>query len=129
MAIKVETNGLLQRLCFRDLQHVYLKLEEKDEKNGIGLPDGNDGGAWPRNDRVSLNNHKSRTLYARSRAILKRKSVPLQSDLGRDLESPLNQGVNSGVFGRTWWFVNRWFESPRGNWFPKGACVRLTSGS
>ena len=33
--------------------------------------------------------------------------VPLQSDLGRVLESPLRYCVNSGVFGRAKRFVNQ----------------------
>jgi len=68
-----------------------------------------------------LNNCKSLGFCTHTRALLNRKVVPLQSDLGRDLESPLNQGVNSGVFGRTWWFVNRWFESPERLSGPQGS--------
>ena len=29
--------------------------------------------------------------------------------IGERLRIPVNQGVNSGVFGRAQWFVNRWF--------------------
>ena len=29
--------------------------------------------------------------------------------IGERLRIPVNQGVNSGVFGRARWFVNRWF--------------------
>ena len=45
-----------------------------------------------------------------------KKAVPLQSDLtGIVLESPQDECVNSGVFGRAQRFVNHWFkggESP-----------------
>lgn len=68
-------------------------------------------------------------LWGSLRGLLGRKAVPLQSDLGRGLESPLDWSVNSGAFGRTQRFVNRQPEILKEQWFWKGAYVRLTTGS
>jgi len=49
--------------------------------------------------------------------------------IGERLRIPVNLGVNSGVFGRAWRFVNPWFNDPRQGILPTGAFVRLAAGS
>ena len=68
---------------------------------------------------IWLNNHKTQARSASSCTIIGRKALPLQSDFGERLRIPVSQCVNSGVFGRMWWFVNRWFESPEGESPPR----------
>ena len=43
-------------------------------------------------------------------ARISKKSSTFAVRFGERLRIPVNQSVNSGVFGRTRWFVNRWFK-------------------
>ena len=52
--------------------------------------------------------------------VIRKKNRTFAVRFGERLRIPVDQSVNSGVFGRTWWFVNRWFKKPVRGAVPTG---------
>ena len=60
-------------------------------------------------DNKQLKKYKSNVFRTAKARVLIKYVYLCSPIIGERLRIPVNQGVNSGVFGRAQWFVNRWF--------------------